>query len=741
MEGFLDNLSIENADKKLRTIIEYSPQAIVIYDLNLGHFIDANHNAEILFGYDRSELLKLNPIDLSPPEQPNGESSKALKIKKIRETLENGITNFEWIHKDRQNNIIHCEVYLTKLPDTSHNIILGSIVDITEKVKSREKLKENEEMLRLALGAAKLGIWIWNISNNVITWSDGVYEIFDVSPSEFHGTITEYENLIYKEDRKNVFNSIRWTLTNSVTYSIEHRILTKNNKIKWLEGKGSVERDSNGNPVRMLGSVVDITERKLTEEYLRASEERLSFFYKFTNEAIIILDGNKLRIIDSNPKFRQLFLYDDGEFINLEASSLMIRESWQRIEYSFHKEIEQFESEILARKKSNIIFPALLRVHSFEDRGHKNYILTIIDISTAKEAEQLKKINKEILLQNEKIENQKLELENAILNLKQTQAKLIQSEKLASLGQLITGIAHEINNPIGAILASSQNLEDCLEESRRLFPSIIQIFNTMDKESIEEFSNLILESIGKKSFLIGLDRRKKRQEMFTMLQNLNLPTELDDMIVDLGVVSLNQYRNILKNPHIQLLLKFALQEVFANRNISTIQMSVDRSSKVIYALKNFTHFETDAKKKLNQVSDTIETVLTIYQNHLKKIEIIKSYKYNEAIYCYPDDLIHLWTNIIYNALQAMKFQGILKIEIQKQNDFIEISITDSGEGIPIEIKDKIFEPFFTTKPPGEGSGLGLDIAKKIVDKHMGKIDVKSEKGSTTFTVLLPIFLI
>ncbi|HNN81491.1 MAG TPA: HAMP domain-containing sensor histidine kinase, partial [Leptospiraceae bacterium] len=182
-------------------------------------------------------------------------------------------------------------------------------------------------------------------------------------------------------------------------------------------------------------------------------------------------------------------------------------------------------------------------------------------------------------------------------------------------------------------------------------------------------------------------------------------------------------------------------EVFANRNISTIQMSVDRSSKVIYALKNFTHFETDAKKKLNQVSDTIETVLTIYQNHLKKIEIIKSYKYNEAIYCYPDDLIHLWTNIIYNALQAMKFQGILKIEIQKQNDFIEISITDSGEGIPIEIKDKIFEPFFTTKPPGEGSGLGLDIAKKIVDKHMGKIDVKSEKGSTTFTVLLPIFLI
>lgn len=309
---------------------------------------------------------------------------------------------------------------------------------------------------------------------------------------------------------------------------------------------------------------------------------------------------------------------------------------------------------------------------------------------------------------------------------------------MASLGQLISGIAHEINNPIGAILASSQNLEDCLVESRKLFPAITEIFLSMSKECIEEFFLLIKDSLEKKSFLLGLDRRKKRQEMFLLLQESNLNTDLDDTLVEMGITDITPYKLVMNHPQIKLLLKFALQEVFAYRNIATIQMSVERSSKIIYALKNFTRFESDAKMKITQISTTIETVLAIYNNHLKNTEVIKKYIHDEAIYCYPEDLIHLWTNIIYNALQAMKFQGRLTIQIQKENNFISVAITDSGEGIPLEHQEKIFEPFFTTKPQGEGSGLGLDIAKKIVDKHQGKINVSSELGLTTFTIYLPI---
>jgi signal transduction histidine kinase len=98
----------------------------------------------------------------------------------------------------------------------------------------------------------------------------------------------------------------------------------------------------------------------------------------------------------------------------------------------------------------------------------------------------------------------------------------------------------------------------------------------------------------------------------------------------------------------------------------------------------------------------------------------------------------VWTNLIYNALQAMNFRGTLNITVQQQRDYLQVKITDSGIGIPPEIMPKIFEPFFTTKPAGEGSGLGLHIVRQIIDKHRGKIEVTSQVGETTFTIYLPL---
>ncbi|MGB3693138.1 MAG: ATP-binding protein [Spirulinaceae cyanobacterium] len=98
----------------------------------------------------------------------------------------------------------------------------------------------------------------------------------------------------------------------------------------------------------------------------------------------------------------------------------------------------------------------------------------------------------------------------------------------------------------------------------------------------------------------------------------------------------------------------------------------------------------------------------------------------------------MWTNLIHNAIQAMNNQGKLDIVVAQENDYLVVKITDSGSGLPEELKEKIFQPFFTTKPQGEGSGLGLDIVRNIVNKHQGKIEVASQPGLTIFSVLLPI---
>jgi signal transduction histidine kinase len=108
------------------------------------------------------------------------------------------------------------------------------------------------------------------------------------------------------------------------------------------------------------------------------------------------------------------------------------------------------------------------------------------------------------------------------------------------------------------------------------------------------------------------------------------------------------------------------------------------------------------------------------------------------VLCYPDELNQVWTNLLHNALQAMGHKGVLKIDVKHQDNVILVSITDSGQGIPPEIMPRIFEPFFTTKPPGEGSGLGLDIVQKILEKHQGELQVESVPAKTKFTIALPI---
>jgi signal transduction histidine kinase len=105
---------------------------------------------------------------------------------------------------------------------------------------------------------------------------------------------------------------------------------------------------------------------------------------------------------------------------------------------------------------------------------------------------------------------------------------------------------------------------------------------------------------------------------------------------------------------------------------------------------------------------------------------------------YPDELNQVWTNIITNALQAMQYQGDLTIEAHQNNGHVEVKIIDSGPGIPEEIQPKIFEPFFTTKKQGEGTGLGLGICKKIIEKHQGEIKFTSQPGRTEFVIKLPV---
>ncbi len=329
------------------------------------------------------------------------------------------------------------------------------------------------------------------------------------------------------------------------------------------------------------------------------------------------------------------------------------------------------------------------------------------------------------------------ELSEALEHLKATQQELILSEKMAALGQLIAGIAHEINTPLGAIRASANNTTQAIEESLTQLP---QLFQRLNPEQQIEFFALIDKSLNSNSQTTTREKRQFKRALTQQLEEnaIDNARRLADTLTDMGIYeNINPFLSLLKSPDVDWILQLAYNLVRLQSNSKNITTAVERAAKIVFALKSYSRYDNTGTKQLVQITDGIETVLELYHNQLKKgVEIIRDYQSLPPILCNPDELMQVWTNIVHNAIQAMNNKGTLAIKVFQQDGYVVVKVTDSGSGIPPEIKDKIFEPFFTTKPAGEGSGLGLDIVKKILEKHEGKIEVESEPGQTTFSISL-----
>ncbi|TVQ59924.1 MAG: GHKL domain-containing protein [Spirulina sp. DLM2.Bin59] len=328
-------------------------------------------------------------------------------------------------------------------------------------------------------------------------------------------------------------------------------------------------------------------------------------------------------------------------------------------------------------------------------------------------------------------------LERTLEELQLMQNELIQSEKMSALGQLVASIAHEINTPLGIISSSGRVLETFWQES---FAKLLNIWQGYPPDQRGQLLALLQNIQPPSPPLSTREQRQLRRHLTRSLEALG--------IEEAALVARICSEIGLREPPLALMaqmsdltwLDWIYQVVTMRISTHNIAIATDRAAKIVFALKRYAHSDQSGVRSPLDVESSLETVLTLYHNQIKQgVTVERQYTPDlPPLLGYPDELHQVWGNLIHNALQAMQNRGELRIITRATPTAIEVEITDSGPGIPPEVLPQIFKPFFTTKVAGEGSGLGLDIVRKIVDRHGGEITVTSEPGCTMFTVSLPL---
>ncbi|WP_338846937.1 two-component regulator propeller domain-containing protein [Massilia sp. W12] len=323
--------------------------------------------------------------------------------------------------------------------------------------------------------------------------------------------------------------------------------------------------------------------------------------------------------------------------------------------------------------------------------------------------------------------------------LQDTQAQLVQQEKMASLGQLVANVAHEINTPLGAVKASGGNIADAAQFLIQQAPPILHL---LQEHEMQLFQQLVLHACDTVQVLDSRAERHARRELQRDIERGGVG---DAAIVAALLVQLQaqeawrDYLPLLQHAQADSILACAERLVEVVKNAGNINLAVARVSKIVFALKAFSHHSSDGEMLAVDLQRNLETVLTLYQHQLRGVQLLREYEAEAVVLAQPDELSQVWTNLIQNALQAMQFKGRLVLSLRRIGNEAQVALADSGGGIPAAIQERIFEPFFTTKAIGEGSGLGLDIVRKIVERHRGRIEFISESGvGATFFVYLPL---
>lgn len=346
------------------------------------------------------------------------------------------------------------------------------------------------------------------------------------------------------------------------------------------------------------------------------------------------------------------------------------------------------------------------------------------------------------------------ELAKALADLRETQAQLVLSERMAGLGLLVAGVAHEINSPTAAIRGSIAGLGAALGRVARHGADLAaRAPSPAAAGAVNAYLGAIAPQLAERPLPTSLVARRAAREIGAVLEAAQLaePAQRAAELADLGATAADAHQLVTALGADRGLARDVVaaltDHVYLHRTDSTVRHAVQQIQRIVGALKSYSHLDQQATRTDADLHEGIETTLVLLHHALRDILVERRYSSLPRVPVFVDELNQVWTNLISNAQQALSGTGRAgTIAIETALDPAEdpdaaaavVRIIDDGPGVPPALAARIFEPFVTTKPKGEGTGLGLGIARRIVEKHGGMIRCESRPGRTVFEVRLPL---
>ena len=323
-------------------------------------------------------------------------------------------------------------------------------------------------------------------------------------------------------------------------------------------------------------------------------------------------------------------------------------------------------------------------------------------------------------------------------------ATVIQQEKLAALGKMSAGLAHELNNPAAAMVRSAQAMRNAVRRISALGLQFDCRFTPEQRPMIEEIQKHLRAEAMDPETLTPLERSDREEALAEWLDENGIEDawELAPGLTTAGMTRecVDEVSGKLPPAALAAALTWFEADLTTNQLTKELEASACRISDLVKALKQYTYMDQAQFQEID-IHVGLDSTLKVF-GHKLRAGIVVHREYDRSIpkiSAFAGELNQVWTNLISNAIDAMSGKGVLTISTRRDGQFVLVTIADSGPGIPEDVREKIFKAFFTTKPAGQGTGLGLEITHRIVvNRHHGKIDVESKPGDTKFLIRLPL---